>query len=162
MRHHYNEHEIHYNDVIMSMMASQITGISIADSNVLFKCRSKNTLKLCVTGLCEGNSPDTGKFPAQIGKCFHLMKSLWSLMKFLPLLIWYCRSKSLQKVTWASSGDPVLGSNQLSGLRLWVIWNQCQASVLPQHLHVPVHHHLSYIFINYRHPDDCYTGPDSI
>ena len=33
--------------------------------NHLFRRRSKKTSKLCVTGLCEGNSPVTGEFPAQ-------------------------------------------------------------------------------------------------
>ena len=33
--------------------------------NCLFRCRSKETSKLCVTGLCGGNSPVTGEFPAQ-------------------------------------------------------------------------------------------------
>ena len=33
--------------------------------NRLFRRRSKKTLKLCVTGLCEGNLPVTGDFPAQ-------------------------------------------------------------------------------------------------
>ena len=33
--------------------------------NPLFKRRSKKTSKLCVTGLCEGNSSETGEFPAQ-------------------------------------------------------------------------------------------------
>ena len=33
--------------------------------NRLFKRRSKKTSKLRVTGLCEGNSPVTGEFPAQ-------------------------------------------------------------------------------------------------
>ena len=33
--------------------------------NSLFLCRSKKTSKLCVTGLCVGNSPVTGEFPAQ-------------------------------------------------------------------------------------------------
>ena len=33
--------------------------------NRLFKRISKNTSKLSVTGLCEGNSPVTGEFPAQ-------------------------------------------------------------------------------------------------
>ena len=32
----------------------------------LFKCRSKKTSKLRVTGLCVGNSPVTGEFPAQM------------------------------------------------------------------------------------------------
>ena len=33
--------------------------------NLLFRRRSKKTSKLRVTGLCEGNSPVTGEFPAQ-------------------------------------------------------------------------------------------------
>ena len=33
--------------------------------NRLFKYRSKKTSKLCVTGLCAGNSPVIGEFPAQ-------------------------------------------------------------------------------------------------
>ena len=33
--------------------------------NRLFRRRSKETSKLRVTGLCEGNSPGTGEFPAQ-------------------------------------------------------------------------------------------------
>ena len=31
----------------------------------LFRCRSKKQTKFRVTGLCEGNSPVTGEFPAQ-------------------------------------------------------------------------------------------------
>ena len=34
--------------------------------NCLFKRRSKKTPKLRVTGLCAGNSPGTGEFPAQM------------------------------------------------------------------------------------------------
>ena len=33
--------------------------------NCWFRCGSKKTPKLRVTGLCEGNSPVTGEFPAQ-------------------------------------------------------------------------------------------------
>ena len=33
--------------------------------NRLFRSRSKKTSKLRITGLCEGNSPVTGEFPAQ-------------------------------------------------------------------------------------------------
>ena len=33
--------------------------------NRLFRCRSKKTSKLRVTGLCEGNSPVNGEFPSQ-------------------------------------------------------------------------------------------------
>ena len=34
--------------------------------NRLFGCRSKKTSKLRVNGLCVGNSPGTGEFPAQM------------------------------------------------------------------------------------------------
>ena len=34
--------------------------------NRLFRRRSKKTSKIRVTGLCEGNSPGTGEFPAQM------------------------------------------------------------------------------------------------
>ena len=34
--------------------------------NRLFRRRSKKTSKLCVTGLCAGNSLETGEFPAQM------------------------------------------------------------------------------------------------
>ena len=34
--------------------------------NPLFRLRSKTTPKLRVTGLCVGNSPGTGEFPAQM------------------------------------------------------------------------------------------------
>ena len=46
----------HYNDVMMSAMASQITGVCSGEDQ---------TSKLHVTVLCEGNSPVTGVFPSQ-------------------------------------------------------------------------------------------------
>ena len=65
-----------YSDVVMSTMASQITGILIVYSTVcsgvlivystVCSGRSKKTSKIRVTGLCEGNSPVTGEFPAVI------------------------------------------------------------------------------------------------
>ena len=50
----------HYNRVIMGTIASQITSFTIVYSIVysdLFRCRSKKTSKLRLTGLCAGNSP---------------------------------------------------------------------------------------------------------
>ena len=49
--------------------------------NRVFRRRSKKTSKLCVTGLCAGNSPVTGEFPAQMASDagnFHLMTSSWT------------------------------------------------------------------------------------
>ena len=36
--------------------------------NRLFRCRSRKTSKFLVTGLCAGNSPGTGEFPAQMAR----------------------------------------------------------------------------------------------
>ena len=45
--------------------ASPITSPTIIYSTVYSRRRSKKTSKLRVTGLCAGNSPVTGEFPAQ-------------------------------------------------------------------------------------------------
>ena len=50
----------------MGTIASQITSLTIGLLNCLFGRRSKKTSKLRVTGLCVGNSPGTGEFPAQM------------------------------------------------------------------------------------------------
>ena len=55
----------HYNGVIMSTMASQITSLTSVYSIVYSRRRWKKTPKLRNTGLCAGNSPVTGEFPAQ-------------------------------------------------------------------------------------------------
>ena len=54
------------NDVIMSAMASQVTSLTSVYSTVYSRRRSKKPSKLLVTGLCAGNSPVSGKFPAQM------------------------------------------------------------------------------------------------
>ena len=56
--------QTHYSDIIMGAMAFKITTVSIV-YNRLFRRRSKKTSELCVTGLCEGNSPVTGEFPTK-------------------------------------------------------------------------------------------------
>ena len=53
----------HYSDVIMSALVSQITGVSMVCLTVCSGVDKKNTSKLRVTGLCEGNSPVTAEFP---------------------------------------------------------------------------------------------------
>ena len=55
----------HYNDVIMSSMASQITSLMTVYSTVYSRHRSMKTSKPRVTGLFARNSPVTGDFLAQ-------------------------------------------------------------------------------------------------
>ena len=45
--------------------------------NRLFRRRSKKTSKLCVTGLCAGNSPGTGEFPAQMASYAENVSIWW-------------------------------------------------------------------------------------
>ena len=49
----------------MGTMASQITSLTIVYSTADSGADQK-TSKLRVTGLCVGNSPETGEFPAQM------------------------------------------------------------------------------------------------
>ena len=50
----------------MGAMATQIASLMIVYTTVFFRRRSKKTSKLRVTGLCAGNSSETGEFPAQM------------------------------------------------------------------------------------------------
>ena len=77
----------------MGAMASQIADVYCYLLNHLFRRGSKKTFKLCVTAVCEGNSPVTSEFPSQkasheCGKCFDLMMSSWhwGLMKHICLI----------------------------------------------------------------------------
>ena len=53
----------HYNDVLIGFWNHQPHDYLL---NRLFRCWSKKTPKLRVTGLCAGNSPVAGEFPAQM------------------------------------------------------------------------------------------------
>ena len=53
--------------------------------NRLFKRKSKKTSKLRVTGLCEGNSPVNGEFPAQRASYAINVSILWRHHLFKPV-----------------------------------------------------------------------------
>ena len=65
--------------------------------NGLFRRRWKKTSKLRVTGLCEGNSPGTGEFPAQMASYAenvsiwrrHHVLVLWGLDISQSNITWY-------------------------------------------------------------------------
>ena len=70
----------HYNDVIVSAMASQITSLTIIYSTFHSRRSSKKTSNLRVTGFCVGNSPVILNSPHKgpvTRKCFHLMTLSW-------------------------------------------------------------------------------------
>ena len=53
--------------------------------NRLFRRRSKKTSKLRVTGLCAGNSPLTGEFPAQMASNAENVSIWWRRHDILPI-----------------------------------------------------------------------------
>ena len=59
-----SDNHMHYSDIIISAIESQITGVPVVYSTVL-KRRSKKIPKFRVTGLCEGNPLVTKGFPSQ-------------------------------------------------------------------------------------------------
>ena len=74
--------------------------------NRLFRRRSKKTSKLRVTGLCVGNSPGTGEFPAQMASNAENVSIWWrhhGIIFVVPSESW----GTLTLSQWSSSGNPV-------------------------------------------------------
>ena len=59
--------------------------------NCIFRCRSKRTSKILVTGLCEGNSPVTGEFPPHRASNAKNVSIWWRRHEFPS----YCKGNSL-------------------------------------------------------------------
>ena len=79
---------IHYSDIIMNVMASQITSVSMVCSNICSGADKKkhhsSTSLAFVRGIHRWpvNSPHKGQF---CGKCFHLIMSSWyASVKWYP------------------------------------------------------------------------------
>ena len=83
-----SDRKVHYCDVIMGAVASQITNLAIVYSSVSFSHRAKKTSKLRVTGLCVGNSPVTGEFPAQMASNAENVSLWWRHHETLQFLFW--------------------------------------------------------------------------
>ena len=109
---------IHYNDVIMSIMASQITSLAIVYSTVYSRRRSKKTSKLRVSGLCEGNSPMTDEFPTQRASNAEnvsiLMTSSWYINSFSRRIF-----KWIQTVKLGCCDIPLLSGDKYG--HIWCI-----------------------------------------
>ena len=77
--------------------------------NRLFRHRSKKTFKLRVTGLCGGNSPGTGEFPAQMASNAESVSIWWRHHGYSRS---YVRARDMNRVfhnnpyAWWLSGIP--------------------------------------------------------
>ena len=76
-------HQCHYSDEIIVRWGLKSPASRLL--NHLFSLISKKISKLRVTGLCEGNSPVTGEFPAQMASNVETV-SLWWRHHVLPVL----------------------------------------------------------------------------
>ena len=68
---------LHYNDVIMSAMAPEITSFMRVYSSIYSRRRSKIKWKLRVTGPSEGNSTVAVEFPAQMARNVENVSIWW-------------------------------------------------------------------------------------
>ena len=66
--------------------------------NGLFRCRSKKTSKLRVTGLCACNSPGTGEFPTQMASNTENVSISWRHHERLWIL-WPLLQRTMKKWT---------------------------------------------------------------
>ena len=163
---------IYYSDVIMSTMASQITSLTIVYSRLLyprptklegggildspcpsvcplFRCRSKKISKLCVTGVCEGNSPVTSEFPTQMASneenvsiwWLHHANGQWDLENLIALQMckWPVRSRKSHCTSNVNSYTCIYEPGHLSSVQYqshylnrcgfiltWTLWSKLQ------------------------------------
>ena len=103
----------HYNDVIMSAMASEITSLTIVYSAVYSGAdQRKHQSSASLAGLCAGNSPVTGEFPAQRAsneenvsiwwrnldkRCMHIHVEIG---RYIYLYIYRERAGGDQSISW--------------------------------------------------------------
>ena len=72
--------------------------------NHLFMHRSKKILKLRVTGLCEGNSPETGEYPAQRPVTRKMFPFDGVIMIFRVCTLYWYRYTETEMSFWRNSG----------------------------------------------------------
>ena len=95
--------------------------------NRVFRRRSKKISKLCVNGLCAGNSPETGEFPAQMVSNAEYV-SIWSRHHSgWRYLVWDPSTPPSNFTTIWGSVDLRLSSQYVSQtvptlLQLWISW----------------------------------------
>ena len=107
----------HHSDVIMDVMASEITNLTIVCSTVTFRRRSKKTPKHRVTGLCVGNSQVTGELPAKMASNAENVSIWWRHHehsvswggKHPGVYIWYIGSVKIKGMRYHTSVSATAG-----------------------------------------------------
>ena len=84
--------------------------------NCLFRRRSKIISKLCVTGLCAGNSPETGEFPTQMASNAENVSIWWRHHEYTHSVLQELSTRVVFVVAWFLSmyvivTSPALGQS---------------------------------------------------
>ena len=66
----------------MGAIASQITSLAVVYSAVYSDADQRKHKKLRITGLCAGNSPETGEFPSQMANNAQKISIWWRHHQF--------------------------------------------------------------------------------
>ena len=102
--------------------------------NCLFGRTSKKTSNLRVTGLCAGNSPGTGEFPAQIASNAENVSIWWRHHTSMGFYMMTSSNGSISHVTgplWAEFiGDRWMPLTKASDAELWCfLWSAPEQTV---------------------------------
>ena len=120
----------------------------------LFVRRSKKTSKLCVTGLCAGNSPGTGEFPAQMASNAENVSIWWrhhvpiylahaNWMIVLALLQWHDRPSVSEANTTVNEYHETMGAPLLTCFNF-------NPRMIVNHMHGKVYDEITYPFSNFN------------
>ena len=108
--------QVHYSDVIMSMMVSLITSYSIVYSTICSGADQRKHHSSVTTGLCEVKSLKTGEFPAQRASNEENIFIWWSHhgpSYSSVLCVWKCVRKYLQNGSHFFSSFNVVNSQNI-------------------------------------------------
>ena len=102
--------------------------------NRLFGRKSKKTSKLRITGLCAGNSPGTGEFPAQMASNAEKVSIWWRHHDFMPvskdmLTDW------LVDVLPAATYKPSSGNGLSVAFLTWLHYNDVIMGAMASQIH---------------------------
>ena len=111
--------------------------------------RSKKTSKLRVTGLCMGNSPGTGEFPAQMASNAENVSIWWRhhviiLSLMMPMLAWFICMTNYTEVHQNLAAIPMGTIYTTSWIWNWHAIN-CHMIRINVSLRPIVHHHSTYL-----------------
>ena len=113
---------LHYSDVIMSAMPSQITGVSIVCSTICWGTDQRKHQRSSSLAFCNDRWIPLIKGQWR-GKCFHLMTSLCG-MAWLSCIWYICNEQSnIYVYMWDIYGDLVLPLSYLNCTQSSVIYS---------------------------------------